>query len=154
MRTSSKRHNSVLVKRNRQEMEERDCILDIVHGSDGTLGIRLLRVSHEAKAAASASVSILDHDLWREKRLVLEGCLRTMELGVCWMVRSGASNVAHQRLRLADVDRNGQASQQRSENTMNGRATYQRTASSTAPNSSNFWRRVASSVCHARPLDR
>jgi hypothetical protein len=27
------------------------------------------------------------------------------------------------------------------------------TASSTAPNSSNFWRRVASSVCQARPLD-
>lgn len=28
----------------------------------------------------------------------------------------------------------------------------QRTASSTSPNSSNFWRRVASSVCQARPL--
>lgn len=28
-----------------------------------------------------------------------------------------------------------------------------RTASSTGPNSSNFWRRVASSVCQARPLD-
>lgn len=27
-----------------------------------------------------------------------------------------------------------------------------RTASSTGPNSSNFWRRVPSSVCHARPL--
>ena len=28
----------------------------------------------------------------------------------------------------------------------------QHTASSTSPNSSNFWRRVASSVCQARPL--
>jgi len=46
--------------------------LDIVHRSDGILGIRFLVVPNKAEAAASSSVSILDHDLWGET-FALEG---------------------------------------------------------------------------------
>jgi len=35
---------------------------DVVHGLDGAFGLGILREAHEAKAAAAASVAVLDHD--------------------------------------------------------------------------------------------
>lgn len=38
-------------------------LLDVVHGSDGSLGIIFVRVADESKSTAPTSVAIFDHNL-------------------------------------------------------------------------------------------
>lgn len=56
--------------------------LDVVHGGDGTLGIRILAVSHKSKAAASASISILDHDCFFDSAELFKLLAQSRLLGV------------------------------------------------------------------------
>lgn len=50
-------------KKKKKEKRKKKVILDIVHRSDGLLGITLLSVSHKAKTTTAARVSILNHHL-------------------------------------------------------------------------------------------
>lgn len=154
MRTSSKQRNSILVKHDGHS-RGRKFILDIVHGGDGTLGIRFLGVSDKAEAAAAAGVSILDHDLWGEKKNRIRGMVA--HSGIVGQRNGGQAAVAQRAppsRPFAHHQQSGRSGQrrQRKEIMKNRRASSQLTASSTAPNSSNFWRKVPSSVCQARPL--
>jgi len=45
---------------------------DIVHGLNGVFGLGVLREAHEAKAAAAASVAVLDHDCFFDIAKLLE----------------------------------------------------------------------------------
>lgn len=100
-------------------------LLDVVHRGDGSLRVVLVRVSNESKATAAAGVTILDHDL------------------------SNGEHLRQQRWRLARRAKQALEESSRACDVMSG---AQHTASSTSPNSSNFWRKVVSSVCQARPL--
>lgn len=53
--------------------------LDVVHGLDGVLGFGVLGEAHEAKAAAAASIAVLDHDL---RSLSHDGSGRTATYGL------------------------------------------------------------------------
>jgi hypothetical protein len=43
---------------------ERNDILDVVHGLDGSLSIGLLSVADKSETTAAAGVTVLDDDLW------------------------------------------------------------------------------------------
>jgi len=38
-------------------------LLDVVHGSDGSIGLSVLGEANEAKPAAASSIAVLDDDL-------------------------------------------------------------------------------------------
>lgn len=100
-------------------------LLDVVHRSDGSLRVIFVRVSNKSEATAAAGVTILDYNLRDEE----DSC------------QPGSMFVRRTKKALEDSGR--------AWGEMSG---AQHTASSTSPNSSNFWRRVVSSVCQARPL--
>lgn len=102
-------------------------ILDVVHSLDGLLGIVIVAVADEPESTAPASITVLDDNLFGVTRSPL--------------VRLSLHRMAGARRMKGKA---GDMLKQVTE--------PQHTASSTAPNSSNFCLRVPSSVCHAKPL--
>lgn len=105
-------------------------VLNVVHGGDGLLGVLFLEITHKSEAAATASVTVLDNHLG--------GIWSVPSSRILCPSRNESYFIPSFSLLVLEI-----ASAVR----------ISLTASSMAPNSSNFCRSVASSVCHARPLD-
>lgn len=143
VRKKAKAANKPRPRRTGERLAARKFVLDIVHRINGVLGIGLLCVPHESKPTAAASVSILDNNLWGHEST-------SLVLDTLFLVPLTASAVSTRTARKRQLSREKAEPGQRAGQVRgNG---MELTASSTAPNSSNFWRSVPSSVCHARPL--